>query len=690
MAIVTPDQGAIDLGRSRINNVDTYARPMGETGSSGFEELSKAMSKLGITLEDRAGKDKNEQDRLDQEKIPYYVSQFASELDSGVVDDVQVGKRLPTSSKIIVAKVTEGIGQRQYEDYARQRMEVALREDESLRTDPAKRKAFFDTLRGEMNEQTRGRAFYGAGASRGLEGVINEFESGFQREGADQYRKQEEESLGKRVGAALRYPKAGEAAGNNGALLDFIAERAESGGNYNAYYGNAKNNTIRFTEMTVGEVLDWQKSTIRNGGQSAVGRYQIINETFLGIVKEMGIDRNAKFDQSLQDAMGVHLLKRRGVEAYNAGKISKEQFANNLAMEWAGLPVVSGAKAGRSFYDDDGRNKSQVGVAAFLAAIDVKGPSANPVSAMDKEPSGLSGPRRREIVVSSAINTATSSLDPAVLDRIPKELRGVPDVEQKIEVARKYILDRAKAEDDRAWTLKERRRTEEKRGAEQLVNSALLYNRELSSQDLDSLNSISPDLVTGLAARKQQVAELKPQDESKKFDEVRTEMRRAIAENKDPRLVSAWKIIDPKLQQQARAYADDLAKTGGAITDDYYTKRWSEDSKNMYKYLFGNPSIDMKADPSARDRQNTFEFLLSDALIAYVKREGDTPFAPTQKAQVYNEAISALMSVWPPQIEQAQGILNGSSPNGPSVGMGSNALTPDAKRMLEKGKQLYK
>lgn len=705
MAIVTPDQASIDLGRSRINNADVYVRPMSETGPSAFEELAKSMSKLGITLEDRAGKDKNENDRLDNERIPYYVSQFAAELDSGVVDEVQVGKRMPTASKIIVAKVTEGIGQRQYEDWARRRMEEALREDATLRTDPDKRKQFFDTMRAEMNERTKGRAFYGAGASRGLEGVINEFESGFQREGAEQFRKNEEEDLKRRAGAAVKYPKAGAAAGENGAILDFIAERAESGGNYNAYYRNANNSTIRFTDMTVGQVLEWQRREIAAGRETPVGRYQIIHDTLRGLVKNLRIDPNQRFDPELQDKLGVQLMKEAGLDAYRQGG-SKEVFANNLAKVWAGLPVVSGPNAGKSHYHADGKNKAGVGVAEFMAALDLKGSSSNAVSALDKEVSGINAIRRRELIVGAAIDQATSSLDVNVLDRIPKELRGVPDVEQKIEVARKYVLDRAKAEDDRAWTLQERRRTEEKRGAEQLVNSALLENRELSSKDLELLNRVSPDLVTGLATRKQQIADLKPQEETRKFDEVRAEMRKAIVENRDPRSVSAWRILDPKLQQQARAYADDLSKTGGALTDDYYTKRWSEDSKNLYGYLFGNPSIAVKTDPSARERQNDFEALLSTALIEHVQAGNDVPVSLLDKSKVYTRAIEMLLSVWPPQQQQAEALRNQSPPGRTSVGSGNAALPADARRMIagsdgstprsdasqtviDKGKKLY-
>ncbi len=40
------------------------------------------------------------------------------------------------------------------------------------------------------------------------------------------------------------------------------------------------------------------------------------------------------------------------------GKLSLENFANNLAHEWAGLPLITGPNAGKSAYDGDGLNKA--------------------------------------------------------------------------------------------------------------------------------------------------------------------------------------------------------------------------------------------------------------------------------------------------------------------------------------------
>lgn len=117
-------------------------------------------------------------------------------------------------------------------------------------------------------------------------------------------------------------------------ILDFVAG-PESGGNYNAYFGNA-GSTRELSGMTVDQVRMWSMS--RGTASSATGRYQFMAATLKGLQKEMGIPGDAKFTPELQDRMAIHLLERRGYSQWKAGEITDAQFANNLALEWAALP----------------------------------------------------------------------------------------------------------------------------------------------------------------------------------------------------------------------------------------------------------------------------------------------------------------------------------------------------------------
>ena len=151
------------------------------------------------------------------------------------------------------------------------------------------------------------------------------------------------------------------------AIKNLIAEH-ESNGDYNTVFGGGKQ---PITSMTVKEVLDWQAAQRKGGARStAVGKYQFINKTLKSIV-----DRNPKdfpkdrlFDEAAQEEAADILLNRRGFKAFEEGKLSAEKVANNLAKEWASLPVVSGKKKGSSYYDSK-LNKALTSPEAVLDAL---------------------------------------------------------------------------------------------------------------------------------------------------------------------------------------------------------------------------------------------------------------------------------------------------------------------------------
>ncbi len=152
-------------------------------------------------------------------------------------------------------------------------------------------------------------------------------------------------------------------------LLDLIA-RVESKGNYNAYFGNAGNSSITFTEMSIADVLSWQEDFVAAGHpSSAVGRYQIISTTLKSLVQQLDIDTNQPFNETMQDKMAVALLERRGATEYVNNQIDGRQFAAELAKEWAALPKIIGDRPEQSYYAGDGLNKALVGVDEILRAV---------------------------------------------------------------------------------------------------------------------------------------------------------------------------------------------------------------------------------------------------------------------------------------------------------------------------------
>ena len=151
-------------------------------------------------------------------------------------------------------------------------------------------------------------------------------------------------------------------------LLDFIGD-VEAPQGYNQIYG--KNKSAKLDKMSLNEVIAFQRGRVKKGSKSsAVGRYQFLSKTLNSLKSELGLKGNEKFTPDLQDKLGMQLLKRRGYDDFKAGKIDSKQFANNLAKEWASMPVVSGKKKGGSYYSGDGLNKSLVRINDFLAAVE--------------------------------------------------------------------------------------------------------------------------------------------------------------------------------------------------------------------------------------------------------------------------------------------------------------------------------
>lgn len=164
-------------------------------------------------------------------------------------------------------------------------------------------------------------------------------------------------------------------------LLDFIASvESAASGHYEAVSGQIPTNlrpSRSITAMTIGEILDYQESVDRAAGSEPLGRYQIVEDTLRGynndiypslqaaisggegqrpLYERSGLSTSDLFSPANQDKMAITLLNGRGLQRYLSGDIDIFVFGNNLSMEWAGLPMVSGSKTGLSYYAGDGLN----------------------------------------------------------------------------------------------------------------------------------------------------------------------------------------------------------------------------------------------------------------------------------------------------------------------------------------------
>jgi hypothetical protein len=127
------------------------------------------------------------------------------------------------------------------------------------------------------------------------------------------------------------------------------------------------------TSMTVAEVLEWQGKAITfyrqfmhsRTGYSAAGRYQIVRATLQSLI-DSDWKMSDLFSAETQDLLALNLLRRRGWDRWQGGRLTDAAFADALSMEWASLPY----RTNRSYYDSDGHgNRSLVARDEVMAVL---------------------------------------------------------------------------------------------------------------------------------------------------------------------------------------------------------------------------------------------------------------------------------------------------------------------------------
>ncbi len=127
------------------------------------------------------------------------------------------------------------------------------------------------------------------------------------------------------------------------------------------------------TTMTAAEVLAWQDDIDRYYPSEAAGAYQFLEDTLREFLRGRG---DHVFDRKFQDSLALELMRRRGLGRLVRGQIDVCTFCNNLAMEWASLPVVTdtagssrNVKAGQSYYAGDGLNRAHCAPEELIEAV---------------------------------------------------------------------------------------------------------------------------------------------------------------------------------------------------------------------------------------------------------------------------------------------------------------------------------
>ena len=204
------------------------------------------------------------------------------------------------------------------------------------------------------------------------------------------------------------------------ALKNLIGHH-ESVNDYNRVYGPGVKR-IPVTTMSIDQVLAWQDKSVAEGAKSSpVGRYQIIRGTLRELKAEMGLTGKELMNESMQERMFEKLAERRGLGAFQAGKISEATFMRNLSQEWASLPKDH---SGLSYYHGDGLNRAHATPASVIRALEeARTPSAPAVQYSEAKRTGqtLSTTPR----ITSALNNA-STAEPAPAPEAPRVSAAAP------------------------------------------------------------------------------------------------------------------------------------------------------------------------------------------------------------------------------------------------------------------------
>jgi muramidase (phage lysozyme) len=121
-------------------------------------------------------------------------------------------------------------------------------------------------------------------------------------------------------------------------LLNFIAS-VESRGDYDALYHGLRQRPARpLTQLTVGEVMQFQRS-LRNVTSTAVGRYQFIKDTLAYLARKHRIDPKTRFDAALQDRLAWELVRECAAAPRPAGlcQLSGANLGRLATGVWAKL-----------------------------------------------------------------------------------------------------------------------------------------------------------------------------------------------------------------------------------------------------------------------------------------------------------------------------------------------------------------
>lgn len=153
-------------------------------------------------------------------------------------------------------------------------------------------------------------------------------------------------------------------------MISYIRRFEAGRDGYDAvWHGNRTPLPARPTEMTICEVRNWQLTAARRQASTAIGLFQIVGGTYRSLLDRVSLPCDTPFNEKTQDMLGLALLMGRGWHDFKAGRMSVEDFAYELAGEWAAFPAPHGENKGFSRYRGIAGNRHLVGLDDYMTFL---------------------------------------------------------------------------------------------------------------------------------------------------------------------------------------------------------------------------------------------------------------------------------------------------------------------------------
>jgi len=159
-----------------------------------------------------------------------------------------------------------------------------------------------------------------------------------------------------------------------------LIAKAETGGRYTAYAGDRGKGDPSITQMTLTQLRrrygDWN---------TAVGAYQFMPGTAIGLAKQMGLDPNKTvFTPQFQDQLNQFHLKQMGYEQFRSGKLSQREFGTRISQQYRALPDP---RTGATYADQYSKyNRATVSLGEFNTALNESKQQIKPSKTSNVQP----------------------------------------------------------------------------------------------------------------------------------------------------------------------------------------------------------------------------------------------------------------------------------------------------------------